>query len=103
MYVVTGGVAAFRPVKVGIAGDEYFEVADGLKEGETTVAGPYQSVRDLKDSARVRPMKEAADTTKKKKKAWPTSRNTSPTTRHSRTSRFSRTSSPPTTTWGART
>src|SRR5881397_835309 len=67
VFVVTSGVAAFRPVKVGIAGDEYFEVADGLKEGETIVAGPYQSIRDLKDSARVRPMKAAADTTKKKK------------------------------------
>ena len=67
VFVVTSGVAAFRPVKVGIAGDEYFEVADGLKEGETIVAGPYQSIRDLKDSARVRPMKQAADTTKKKK------------------------------------
>src|SRR2546425_290570 len=67
VFVVANGVAAFRPVKVGIAGDEYFEVADGLKEGETIVAGPYQSIRDLKDSARVRPMKQAADTTKKKK------------------------------------
>src|SRR5438128_531565 len=67
VFVVTSGVAAFRPVKVGIAGDEYFEVADGLKEGETIVAGPYQSIRDLKDSARVRPMKQAADTAKKKK------------------------------------
>src|SRR5207249_2612999 len=46
VFVVANGVAAFRPVKVGIAGDEYFEVADGLKEGETIVAGPYQSIRD---------------------------------------------------------
>src|SRR5438552_2938958 len=67
VFVVANGVAAFRPVKVGIAGDEYFEVADGLKEGETIVAGPYQSIRGLKDSARVRPMKQAADTTQKKK------------------------------------
>src|SRR2546426_1126890 len=67
VFVVTNGVAAFRPVKVGIAGDEYFEVADGVKQGETIVAGPYQSIRDLKDSARVRPMKQAADSTKKKK------------------------------------
>src|SRR2546422_143098 len=85
VFVVTKGVAAFRPVKVGIAGDEYFEVADGLKEGETIVAGPYQSIRDLKDSARVRPMKQAADTTKKKKEACPASRSSAPATRHSRT------------------
>lgn len=66
VFVVTKGVGTFRPVKVGIAGDEYFEVLDGLKEGETIVAGPYQAIRDLKDGARVRPMKQAADTTKKR-------------------------------------
>ena len=49
----------FRPVKVGIAGDEYFEVVDGLREDETIVAGTYQAIRDLKDGDRVR----LADTT----------------------------------------
>src|SRR5213594_2423823 len=66
VFVVNKGTATFRPVKVGIAGDEYFEVLDGLKEGETIVAGPYQAIRDLKDGAHVRPMKQAADTSKKK-------------------------------------
>src|SRR6266487_3061522 len=42
VFVVEKGVATFRPVKVGVAGDEYFEVLDGLKESETIVAGPYQ-------------------------------------------------------------
>ena len=69
VFVVEKGVATFRPVKVGIAGDEYFEVLDGLKEGETIVAGPYQAIRDLKDGARVREMKQVADTTKRKKTA----------------------------------
>jgi HlyD family secretion protein len=59
VFVVRDGVATFRPVKVGIAGDEYFEVVDGLREGETIVAGTYQAIRDLKDSERVR----QADTT----------------------------------------
>jgi HlyD family secretion protein len=66
VFVVKDGVATFRPVKVGIAGDEYFEVADGLKAGETIVAGPYQAIRDLKEGARVRAMKQSADSTKKK-------------------------------------
>jgi HlyD family secretion protein len=61
VFVVREGKATFRPVKVGIAGDEYFEVVDGLREGETIVAGTYQAIRDLKDGARVR----AADTTKR--------------------------------------
>jgi HlyD family secretion protein len=60
VFVVGGGKATFRPVKVGVAGDEYFEVLDGLREGETIVAGTYQAIRDLKDGARV----SQADTTK---------------------------------------
>ena len=61
VFVVRGGLATFRPVKVGIAGDEYFEVVDGLREGESIAAGTYQAIRELKDDTRVR----AADTTKK--------------------------------------
>jgi HlyD family secretion protein len=60
VFVVRNGAATFRPVKVGVAGDEYFEVTDGLREGETIVAGTYQAIRDLKDGAKVR----AADSTK---------------------------------------
>ncbi len=53
VFVVRDGTAEFRPVKVGIAGDEYFEVLDGLKEDETIVAGTYQAIRDLKDGTKV--------------------------------------------------
>ncbi|MDQ3137372.1 MAG: efflux RND transporter periplasmic adaptor subunit [Gemmatimonadota bacterium] len=60
VFTVREGAALFRPVKVGIAGDEYFEVVDGLREGETIVAGTYQAIRDLKDGDRV----SRADTTK---------------------------------------
>jgi HlyD family secretion protein len=54
VFVVTDGLAMFRPVKVGIAGDEYFEVLEGVKPGETIVSGTYQAIRDLKDSSRVK-------------------------------------------------
>jgi HlyD family secretion protein len=60
VFIVRQGLATFRPVKVGVAGDDYFEVLDGLREGETIVAGTYQAIRDLKDGAKVR----QADTTK---------------------------------------
>jgi HlyD family secretion protein len=60
VFIVREGLATFRPVKVGIAGDEYFEVVDGLREGETIVAGTYQAIRDLKDGDKVR----QADTTR---------------------------------------
>jgi HlyD family secretion protein len=58
VFVVTNGVAMFKPVKVGIAGDEHFEVLEGLKAGDTVVAGPYQAVRDMKDSTKVRQAKD---------------------------------------------
>jgi HlyD family secretion protein len=58
VFIVTGGVATFRAVRVGIAGDEYFEVLDGLKVGDSIVAGPYQAVRDMKDSTKVRAAKD---------------------------------------------
>jgi len=44
----------FKPVRVGVAGDEYFEVLNGLSEGQTIVAGPYQAIRDLRNGTRVR-------------------------------------------------
>jgi HlyD family secretion protein len=58
VFVVHNGIAGFVPVKVGIAGDEHFEVLSGLKAGDTVVAGPYQAVRDLKDSTKVRQQKD---------------------------------------------
>ena len=54
VFVVQDGIASFRAVKVGIAGDEHFEIVDGLREGETIVAGTYQAIRDLKDGAKVK-------------------------------------------------
>jgi len=61
VFVVSNGVATFRPVKVGIAGEEYFEVIDGVREGDTIVAGPYQAIRDLKEGARVKSTRQASD------------------------------------------
>lgn len=52
----------FRPVKVGIAGDKYFEVVSGLREGERIVGGTYQAIRDLKDGMSVREAKPDSST-----------------------------------------
>ena len=57
----------FRPVKVGIPGEEYFEVLSGLQEGETVVAGSYQAIRTLHDSTAVKEIKK--DDKKKEAKA----------------------------------
>jgi len=56
--VGTDNKVTFRPVKVGIAGEKYFEVLNGLKEGERIVGGTYQAIRELKDGALVREPKK---------------------------------------------
>ena len=58
----------FKPVKVGIAGEKYFEVLSGLNGTEKIVGGTYQAIRELKDGTLVRETvapKPAATTTKK--------------------------------------
>jgi HlyD family secretion protein len=47
----------FRPVRVGIAGEKYFEVLNGIKAGDKIVAGTYQAIRELKDGALIRETK----------------------------------------------
>ena len=55
VFVVgTDKKVSFRPVKVGIAGEKYFEVVSGLKDGEKIVGGTYQAIRELKDGALIR-------------------------------------------------
>ena len=61
VFVVEAGVARFRPVTVGITGEEHFEVLSGLVKGDSIVSGPYQTVRTLADSAVVRALPESAD------------------------------------------
>ncbi len=56
VFVVSNGVVYFRPVEVGIAGEEHFEVLSGLAMGDSIIAGPYQTIRDLQDSTLVRPL-----------------------------------------------
>ena len=56
VFLVSNGVAYSRPVKVGIAGEEHFEVLSGLTVGDSIIAGPYQTIRDLQDSTLVRPL-----------------------------------------------
>ena len=63
-------IVHFRPVKVGIAGERYFEVLTGLQKGDRIVAGTYQAIRELKDGALIKetapppPAKGATSTAK---------------------------------------
>ena len=47
MFVVRDGKAVFEMVKTGIAGEKYFEVLSGLKDGDAVIVGPFSSVRTL--------------------------------------------------------
>jgi HlyD family secretion protein len=54
VFVITGGRAVFTPVKVGIAGERYFELLEGAGTGERVITGPFASVRTLGDGDEVR-------------------------------------------------
>jgi HlyD family secretion protein len=54
VFVVRDGKAVFEPVKTGIAGEKYFEVLSGLKDGDSVIVGPFSSVRTLADGAAVK-------------------------------------------------
>jgi len=49
VFAVRDGKAEFLPIKMGIAGDKYFEVVAGLKAGDQVITGPYNSVRGMAD------------------------------------------------------
>jgi HlyD family secretion protein len=54
VFVVMDGKANFRPVKVGISSQKYFEVASGLETGEKVVSGNFKAIRELRDGQRVK-------------------------------------------------
>ncbi len=54
VFALRDGRAAFVPIKVGIAGERYFEVLSGVTEADQIITGPFNSVRGLADGAEVR-------------------------------------------------
>jgi HlyD family secretion protein len=54
VFVVRDNRAEFLPIKMGIAGDKYFEVLGGLQPGDQVITGPYNSVRGMADGDLVR-------------------------------------------------
>src|SRR6185436_16380684 len=49
VFTVRDGTVEFVPIKLGIAGDKYFEVLSGIKEPDQVITGPYNSVRGMAD------------------------------------------------------
>jgi HlyD family secretion protein len=54
MFVVRDGMAAFVPVRTGLASETEIEVFGDAKEGESVVAGPYKALRELKPNTKVK-------------------------------------------------
>ena len=63
VFVIRDGKALFVVVEVGIAGERYFEVLAGLKEGDRVITGPFDSVKNLFDGDEVRENKPPSATT----------------------------------------
>ncbi len=62
VFVVESGVAVYRPVTIGIAGSNYFQVKSGLEEGAVVVSGPFKSINELRNGD---PVKTEQDTRSK--------------------------------------
>ncbi|MCM3880397.1 MAG: efflux RND transporter periplasmic adaptor subunit [Vicinamibacterales bacterium] len=54
VFVFRNGSAEFLIVKLGIAGDRYFEVLSGITSGDQVITGPYNSVRGMVDGDQVK-------------------------------------------------
>ena len=57
VFVIRGDKAKtveFAPIKMGIAGDKYFEILSGIKPGDQVITGPYNSVRNITDGDAVK-------------------------------------------------
>jgi HlyD family secretion protein len=54
VFVFRDNRAVFEPIKVGIAGERYFEVLSGVAENDRVITGPFNSVRELADGSEVR-------------------------------------------------
>ena len=54
VFVIRDGRAVFTPVKVGIAGEKYFEVVSGVKAGDQVITGPFANVRGLADGETIK-------------------------------------------------
>ena len=54
VFVVAGDHVKTLPVKIGISDDNYWEITDGLKEGDEIVTGSYHAIsHDLDDGKKI--------------------------------------------------
>jgi HlyD family secretion protein len=67
VFVIEGDHVRMAPVKIGISDDNYWEITEGLKEGDEIVSGGYHAIsHDLEDGKKVSKESSTADATKTK-------------------------------------
>jgi len=67
VFVVENNAAKMREVKVGISDDNYYEVQEGLNEGEEVITGPFKILsRSLEDGDLVKIKSQEPDQKKEK-------------------------------------
>lgn len=67
VFLVENGAAKMREVKVGISDDNYYEVQEGLNEGEEVITGPFKILsRSLEDGDLVKIKSHEQDQKKEK-------------------------------------
>jgi HlyD family secretion protein len=54
VFVVKDGKAEFREVKTGISGATDIEVLSGLEDGQELITGSYQTIRTIRNNAKVK-------------------------------------------------
>lgn len=66
VFVVDGDHVKMVPVKIGISDDNYWEITDGLKDGQEVVSGGYHAIsHDLEDGKKIVKGKVPVDEAKK--------------------------------------
>jgi len=55
VFVMNSERAKMVPVKIGISDDSYWEITEGVQEGQEVISGGYRAIsKDLEDGKRVR-------------------------------------------------
>jgi len=66
VFAINGDHVDAVPVKIGICDDNYWEITDGLTNGEEIVSGGYRAIsRDLADGKKIRKGSATSETAKK--------------------------------------
>lgn len=54
VFVYENGTVTKKPVKLGISGEQYSEVVEGLSDNDTIITGPLKVFRTLEDGTKVK-------------------------------------------------